>query len=93
MRGMTLVRYWFEFDEDEHATTAALGLSGGAGVTGLDEDDCLALLRDAVHAELPPVALRVRDVVVDPRVLGIRIGPSMGDPARRGVWWPSVGTP
>lgn len=84
---MTLVRYWFEFDPGDEEPAATI-LAAGAGVTGFDEDDCLGLLREALKSDLPPVALRVRDVDIDPRVLGIRIGPAMGDPRSRGVWWP-----
>jgi len=100
---MPLTRFWFEFDLDGHEPSTAapesrnLGggtvqyrwLSFGAGVTGRDVDDALGLLRAVVDADLPPVVRRVEDVDVDRLGLGIPDSLAIGDPSRRGVWFPA----
>ena len=101
--GLPPTRFWFEFDLDGHRPSAAapgsrnLGggtvqyrwLSFGAGVTGRDEDDALGLLRAVVDADLPPVVRSVEHVYVDRVDLGIPDSLAIGDPSRRGVWFPA----
>jgi hypothetical protein len=80
---VSLTRFWFEFDLDGHRPAAPRSgtktldggivqyqwLSFGAGVTGYDEADALALLRAVVGADLPSVIRSVEAVDVD-RSLG-----------------------
>jgi hypothetical protein len=99
---VSLTRFWFEFDlEGHHPPAPAPGitnidgetvqhqwLSFGAGVTGYDEEDALALLRDVVGADLPPWLRTVKDVDADRAALGIPDGLVVGNAAWRGVWFP-----
>jgi hypothetical protein len=98
--GVSLIRFWFEFDLDGHrppapgtgnldgGTVQHQWLSWGAGVTARDEADALALLGDVVGAELPPRLKTIRDVAVDRTALGLPDFLTVGDPSRRGVWLP-----
>jgi hypothetical protein len=80
-----LKRFWFEFD-------VSLGdaLRGGCGVTAVDREDALGLIRERVRggAELPAVTECIEDVDVsklDPRhVLPNLVMPTIW----RGVWFP-----
>jgi hypothetical protein len=63
-------------------------LSWGAGVTGYDEADALALLRDVVGADLPPRIRTVKDVDADRAALSIPDFLVVGSAAWRGVWFP-----
>ncbi len=93
-----LLRCWFEFDLWDHerevqpghivldgGTDAYRLLGRGAGVTGYDEGDCLALLCRALGEDLPLVVSTVRDVVIDD-VLAREIA----NPAWRGIWFPAL---
>ncbi len=93
-----LVRYWFEFDLTGHeperraeeirldgGTTAYRMLGRGAGVTGYDQADCLGLLRDALHSELPPVLLAQRNPVISEHQAR-----EIGNAAWRGIWFPPM---
>jgi hypothetical protein len=53
------------------------------GVTGLDADDCWAILREILGDELPAVRTAVWDI--DISTLGTRV--PNGNPAARGVWY------
>ncbi|MEU4707886.1 hypothetical protein AB0G00_15770 [Nocardia salmonicida] len=73
-------RFWIEFDRGH---TSALWWSAPyAGVTGYDEQDCLAMVADLLTdgAKLPPVRRITPDIVVDEnlpvniRALGVPSG-------------------
>lgn len=92
-----LARYWFEFDAEFLVRRSRLerrGMTGaskrfrpGVGVTGYDEQDCLGLVQAAFDLQpLPPVARSVRDVNVNDLDLSAWY---LGDPDRRGVWYPA----
>jgi hypothetical protein len=105
--GVSLTRFWFEFDLDGHhppvpapgADSRDAGavqhqwLSFGAGVTGYDEADALMLLRDLVGAGLPPRIRCVTDGEADRASLGIPDGLAVGNAAWRGVWFPADNLP
>ena len=94
-----LLRCWVEFDltadapEPAAPGTVSLDggtfryriLSGGIGVTGYDEADCLSLIEDLLDGqELPPIVRPERDVNVD----ALGIADRAGVPVWRGVWFP-----
>jgi hypothetical protein len=96
---VSLTRFWFDFDLEGHrppepapGTTNVDGqyqwLSWGAGVTGYDEADALALLRDVVGADLPARIRTVTDVDADRAAVGIPDFLVVGNAAWRGVWFP-----
>jgi hypothetical protein len=100
--GVSLTRFWFEFDlEGHHPPAPSPGadnldggtlqhqwLSFGAGVTGYDEEDALTLLRDLVGADLPPRIRSVKDIDADRAALDIPDVLVVGNAAWRGVWFP-----
>jgi hypothetical protein len=61
----------------------------GCGVSGYDEADCLALVREELFEdrELPPIRLRVPSV--DVSTLPDNVRRSLGVPVYRGVSFPS----
>lgn len=87
---MSLQRFWFEFAVEDDTVQHEL-LWAGAGVTGVDEEDCLALLRERVGAELPPVIRCVHGAEADRAALVIPPDLPVGNPSWRGVWWPPSG--
>ncbi|MGW4364448.1 hypothetical protein ACWEKT_02290 [Nocardia takedensis] len=81
-------RFWIEFDRGYE--WALWWIAPYAGVTGYDEQDCLAMVADLLTdgAELPPVRRITPDIVVDERLpVNIR---ALGVPVWRGVWYPPV---
>ena len=85
-----LERFWFEFAVEDGTVQHEL-LWVGAGVTGLDEHDCLGLLRELVGAELPPVIGCARGAEADRAALAIPPQLPVGNASWRGVWWPPPG--
>jgi hypothetical protein len=94
-----LLRYWFEFDLRGHKPVRQAGriqldggtpayrlLGRGAGVTGYDRDDCLALLGRELGTDLPPVTRFERNPVVSEYV----VPDEVGNPAWRGIWFPPL---
>jgi hypothetical protein len=62
-------------------------LGRGIGVTGYDEADCLALIRELLDGDdLPPILRLDRDVNVD----ALTIANEAGVPVWRGVWFPRL---
>ena len=84
-----LHRYWFRLAGD--VSDLPMGAALGVGVTGVDRDDAEQLIRLALFkdARLPRVVEVVEDVDVRELDHG-HVVPNMGDPSRRGVWWPPV---
>lgn len=80
-------RFWIEFDRDHRS--ALWWTSPYAGVTGFDEQDCLAMVADLLHgAELPPVYRITADVSLNQE---LPVNPlALGVPVWRGVWYPPV---
>jgi hypothetical protein len=81
-------RYWFRFDVAV-ADAPPLGVLLGCGVTAHDRADAERLLADRVFGAggVPGIIQVVEDVDVsalDPS----HVRPNMGDPSRRGVWFP-----
>jgi hypothetical protein len=83
-----LRRYWFSFVSTTH-TRMPPGTRIGCGVTAFDQDDALGLLCSKVFKEdqVPPIMAIREDVDVSALDDG-HIRPNMGDPSRRGVWFP-----
>ena len=91
-----LRRYWVEFDlasfepAEDIGDTFALGyVRNGLGVTAVDLDDCLGIVRATVFngATLPPVVRVVEDV--DVSTLSVdTVVPNMEPPIWRGIWFP-----
>ncbi|MFQ6397797.1 hypothetical protein ACLMAJ_30710 [Nocardia sp. KC 131] len=81
-------RFWIEFDRSRGSVLWWTGPY--AGVTGFDEQDCLAMVADllADGAELPPV----RRIIVDVSLAEeLPVNPlALGVPVWRGVWYPPV---
>lgn len=86
-----LHRFWITLDlSDERARHAALGY----GVTAFTLEDALALLRDEAFRgdPLPAIGRVIEDV--DLSTLDARnVLPNVGDPVRRGIWYPNLGPP
>ena len=85
---MSLSRFWFEFAVED-STVQHEWLWVGAGVTGVDQGDCLGLLRELVGADLPPVIRCAEGAEADRAALAIPPGSPVGNPSWRGVWWPT----
>jgi len=81
-------RYWIEFGIGLEHEFGSL-LLPGVGVTAMNRDDALQLIRRDVTRghELPAVSNVVRDVDVSTLDRG-HVLPAVGDPSRRGVWFP-----
>jgi hypothetical protein len=95
-----LVRYWFEFGLDglrpeprngisvDDGSLAYRFCSGGIGVSGYDEGDCLELVRAQIPDEpLPPVLRSVRNADVAALRLDMRF---VAITAWRGIWYPPI---
>jgi hypothetical protein len=82
-----LHRFWFEFSGPPTALPAGTWL--GCGVTAVDRHDAERLLAAGPFggSELPPVKRLVEDVDVSELDAG-HVIPNIGDPTRRGVWFP-----
>jgi hypothetical protein len=85
---MNLTRFWFTFKlslGDPHPP----GVLTGCGITALDEEDAIRILKEDVFRspKLPEVKARVTDVDVS-QLDRRHVLPNMGDPSRRGVWFP-----
>lgn len=85
-----LHRYWFRWAEDAR-TDARVGGGLGCGVTALSVEDAKKLIETvALQGQpLPPIAEVVKDVDVRTLDAG-HVLPNMGDPSRRGVWFPRL---
>ena len=64
--------------------------AGGCGVSGYDEDDCLALVRTHVFAGRPVPEFRARVPDIDVSTLPAFVQQHLGNPASRGVWFPDL---
>ncbi|MGO9874057.1 MAG: hypothetical protein ACLPVY_09685 [Acidimicrobiia bacterium] len=62
----------------------------GCGVTGYDEDDCLALLREEIFQGHPLPEIRNRVPDVDVSTLPEHLQHHLGNPVFRGVWFPPL---
>ncbi|MFE9320938.1 hypothetical protein ACIHDR_13920 [Nocardia sp. NPDC052278] len=85
----TVRRFWIEFDL-EHEPDFRVELGQGVGVTGFDEQDCLAMVADLLpdDTELPPVRRMTVDVSLAEK-LPVN-PPTLGVPVWRGVWYPPM---
>jgi hypothetical protein len=83
-----LTRYWFKFDLSINQLPP-LGTVLGCGVTAASRGEAIQLLRDRVfHTDsLPPIKECVEGVDVD-MLDQNHVRPNMGDPERRGIWFP-----
>ncbi|MCP2293574.1 hypothetical protein ACFYT3_35180 [Nocardia amikacinitolerans] len=84
----TVRRFWIEFERD-HGSVLWWG-KPYAGVTGFDEQDCLAMVADLIpsYEELPPVRRITVDISLAQK-LPANLS-NIGVPVWRGVWYPSV---
>jgi hypothetical protein len=90
---MSLRRFWLRFAiaPGELTTyTSYAGLSYGCGVTAHNYDDAINLLRSHLFRgdPLPEISEVVEDVDVS-RLDAGHVRPNMGDPSRRGIWFPA----
>lgn len=82
-----LRRYWIEFSGDPEARP--MGVRIGCGVTALDYEDALAMLRETIFVDHNlEVARCVEDVDVSTLDAG-HVLPNMGDVTARGIWFPA----
>jgi hypothetical protein len=88
-----LTRYWIELDKGHPAlsTSPYRAIVGfGCGVTALSVDDAIAILSSALGAEeLRPA---ITAIAPDVDISGLDPGhvlTNLGDPSRRGIWFPS----
>ena len=93
-----LRRFWIEFDlasieaADDIEDAFTFGyVRNGLGVTGVDLDDCLGIVRARIFngAALPALARVVEDVDVSTLSEEIVV-PNMKPPVWRGIWFPGV---
>lgn len=83
-----LVRFWIVFESSASAELP-LGARLGCGVTAYNFDDAIQLLRVKMFSKegMP----RIQDFVENIDVSTLDPGhvlPNMGNPARRGIWFP-----
>jgi hypothetical protein len=85
---MQLHRYWLKFDLTIHEPHP-IGTLLGCGVTAYFLEDARQLVRELVFGSIPfpSISWRIEDVDVSSLDPG-HILPNMGDPSRRGVWFP-----
>ena len=83
-----MYRFWIEFEGDPFELTP---LTQGCGVTGIDLDDALALIRHDVlrGSPLPPIRKIVKDVDIS-TLDANHVLPNIGVPISRGVWYPRI---
>jgi len=90
-----LTRYWITFDyppadPSDGRTVGTWWRQPGFGVTAVDLDDALKLLRDEWFDEhgldVPPIRQVTEDV--DVSALDDHMRPNMNPPNWRGVWFP-----
>ena len=82
-----LTRYWLTFDVESDTRVPPLGV----GVTAATKNDALNLVQSQLLDGDPlPTIINVREDV-DVRTLDAgHVLPNMGDPSRRGIWFPHV---
>jgi hypothetical protein len=85
---MKMTRFWFTFNltmRDPHPP----GVLMGCGITALDEEDAIRILKENVFPThpFPGIKTMVADVDVSKLDQG-HVLPNMGDSTRRGVWFP-----
>ena len=84
-----LTRYWITFDAADSEAIVRHSLGLGVGVTAFDEQDALKHVTKALGCdELPRMSsitphVRVEDLEED------HVQRNLGNPAVRGVWYPS----
>ena len=83
-----LRRFWFAFEKPKQGPLPP-GTGWGVGVTAIDRDDAIALMRERVFRSgvLPTIRLAIEDVDVSTLDEG-HVLPNMGDVLRRGIWFP-----
>lgn len=84
-----LRHFWFELDIGYEAECPP-GVRAGVGITALDRDDALDILRDRVFGRRPVPGIRHEIGDVDfPRLCPWLVLANMTDPGPRGVWFPA----
>lgn len=80
-----LRKFWFRFEALPRPTAINLG----CGVTADSRDDALQLLREHVFGPNgpPPIVEYIEDVELD-QIEQKHARPNIGDPQRRGIWFP-----
>jgi hypothetical protein len=80
-----LTRYWFTFNVELGAAVPPLGV----GVTAATKEDALDLVRSELLGGDPlPAVVDVREDVDVGTLDPSHVLPNMGDPSRRGIWFP-----
>jgi hypothetical protein len=82
-----MIRYWFEFKESDEV--ALLGLHRGCGVTAVNFDDAINILKQRIfkHKEVPALEKYVENIDIEKLDQG-HIIPNMWTPNYRGIWYP-----
>jgi hypothetical protein len=80
--------YWIRFDlrlSDQHP----IGVLSGVGVTAHDRQDALALVKELVFGDQDlPIVLEVQEGIDISKLDQKHVVPNMGNPLKRGVWFP-----
>ncbi|WPV66103.1 hypothetical protein [Chitinophaga sp. LS1] len=83
-----MIRYWFEFGFEGYSN-APYGTRMGCGVTGINYDDVIQILKEKVFSgkDLPKIILVKENIDINELDNG-HVLPNMLPPNRRGVWFP-----
>jgi len=81
-------RFWFEFEFDD-VTDYPFGVGYGCGVTAIDYDDAINLLKQKVFKAIPIPKIRkqIENVNVNDLDQG-HVVLNMNPPNYRGIWFP-----
>lgn len=82
-------RYWFEFEFDPGDENVPVRLRHGCGVTAVDYDDAVAIMRKKLFdgGGMPPITKCIEDVDIASLDANY-VQPSMGLPLLHGIWFP-----
>lgn len=77
--------YWFSFEKFDYPTPLNLGV----GVTAFSKEEAIDFLKRKIFTNiaLPPIAKCIENIDISTLELN-HIRPNMGNPARRGIWFP-----
>lgn len=83
-----LRRFWLEFESHD----IEVGYKLGCGITAFSEEDALDQLRRVYPKDIafPTIGRLVADIDLS-RLDANHVLPNIGDPTRRGVWFPRQG--
>ncbi len=83
-----MIRYWLKFDST-NADKLPPGLQIGCGVTALNFNDALSIVKENIFKGQEIPELRDQKENIDISTLDQRhVVPNMKDPTLRGIWFP-----